>query len=159
MKKKLLVVVAASLLLAACNDTAKVDEVTPAVIEEQTETYVDHAHTSQNALDYAGTYKALYPCADCSGINMELVIDYDGNYTLDQTYLDTRDGDQTFSEKGRFTWNKAGQVITLEGTTGGPDDTIRYFVGENVLFPADKDGKFIETDTPFDYTLHKAFTE
>ena len=159
MKKKLLVVVAASLLLAACNDTTKVDEVTPAEIEAQSETYVDHAHNSQNSLDYAGTYTALYPCADCSGINMELVIDYDGNYDLKQTYTGTREGDQTFNEKGRFTWNKEGQVITLEGTTGGPDDTIRYFVGENVLFPADKDGKIIETDTPFDYSLRKTMTE
>lgn len=159
MKKKLLLVLGASLLLAACNDTPKEDVVTPAVVEENTEAVFEREHTSQNSLDWAGIYKGQLPCADCEGINVELMLEEDGTYYYQQTYLETRDGDQTFDEQGSFTWNKAGQVVTLEGTTGGPDGAVRYFVGENVLFPADKDGKIIEIESQFDYNLHKVLPE
>ena len=159
MKKKLVLVLGAALLLAACNDTKKEEVVTPAVIEQNTEAGFKDEHTSENSLDYAGVYKGQLPCADCSGINVELTLGYDGNYDYKMTYLDVKGKDETFDQQGRFTWNKAGQVVTLEGTTGGPDDEMSYFVGENILFPADKDGKIIEIETPFDYSLHKVLPE
>ena len=153
--KKLWIVLGAALLLAACNDK----EVTPATIDENTTIEFDKEHSAQSALDYAGVYKGQYPCADCSGIDVELTLEYNGGYDLKQTYLDVKGKDETFNESGRFTWNKAGQVVTLEGTDGGPDGTLRYFVGENILFPADKEGKRIENEGPFDYTLHKVLPE
>lgn len=159
MKKKLVLVLGAALLLAACNDTKKEEVVTPAVIEHNTEAEFKDEHTSENSLDYAGVYKGQLPCADCRGINVELTLGYDGNYDYKMTYLDVKGKDETFDQQGRFTWNKAGQVVTLEGTTGGPDDEMSYFVGENVLLPADKDGKIIEIETPFDYSLHKVLPE
>lgn len=182
MKKQLLFVFGAALLLAACNDTKKEDvvtapEVTPAevivaaeenvtpevvtpeVVEQNSETAFEQAHTAQNSLDWAGIYQGTLPCADCGGINVELTLSDNGNYLYQQTYLETRNGDQTFDEKGSFTWNNQGQVVTLEGTTGGPDGVVRYFVGENVLFPADKDGKIIEIQSQFDYNLHKVLPQ
>lgn len=153
--KKLWIVLGATLLLAACNDK----EVTPATIDENTTIEFDKEHSAQSALDYAGVYKGQYPCADCSGIDVELTLEYNGGYDLKQTYLDVKGKDETFNESGRFTWNKAGQVVTLEGTDGGPDGKLRYFVGENILFPADKEGKRIENEGPFDYTLHKVLPE
>lgn len=153
--KKLWIVLGATLLLAACNDK----EVTPATIDENSTVELDKEHSAQSALDYAGVYKGQYPCADCSGIDVELTLEYNGGYDLKQTYLDVKGKDETFNESGRFTWNKAGQVVTLEGTDGGPDGKLRYFVGENILFPADKDGKRIENEGPFDYTLHKVLPE
>ncbi|OYQ77574.1 hypothetical protein B9T19_09670 [Ignatzschineria sp. F8392] len=153
--KKLWIVLGAALLLTACNDK----EVTPATIDENTTIEFDKEHSAQNALDYAGVYKGQYPCADCSGIDVELTLEYNGGYDLKQTYLDVKGKDETFNESGRFTWNKAGQVVTLEGTDGGPDGALRYFVGENVLYPADKEGKRIENEGPFDYTLHKVLPE
>lgn len=153
--KKLWIVLGATLLLAACNDK----EVTPATIDENSTVELDKEHSAQSALDYAGVYKGQYPCADCSGIDVELTLEYNGGYDLKQTYLDVKGKDETFNESGRFTWNKAGQVVTLEGTDGGPDGKLRYFVGENILFPADKDGKRIEDEGPFDYTLHKVLPE
>lgn len=159
MKKKLLLVLGASLFLAACNDPKKDEVVTPAEVEQNTQTEFEQEHTAQNSLDWAGIYKGELPCADCSGINVELTLEDNGQYLYKQTYLDTRDGDQTFDEKGSFTWNNKGQVVTLEGTSGGPDGVIRYFVGENVLFPADKDGKIIKIESPFDYNLHKVLPE
>lgn len=153
--KKLWIVLGATLLLAACNDK----EVTPATIDENSTVEFDKEHSAQSALDYAGVYKGQYPCADCSGIDVELTLEYNGGYDLKQTYLDVKGKDETFNESGRFTWNKAGQVVTLEGTDGGPDGALRYFVGENVLFPADKEGKRIANEGPFDYTLHKVLPE
>lgn len=186
MKKKLLLVLGASLLLAACNDsadktaestpapapsenvapvestpaiTAPETAVTPEVIEQNSTEEFYKEHTAQNALDYAGVYKGQIPCADCSGIDVELTLDYNGNYDYKTTYLGTKNGDQTFDNQGRFTWNKAGQVVTLEGTSGGPDGEIRYFVGENVLRPANKNGKIINTDSPLNYSLEKVLPE
>lgn len=159
MKKKLVLVLGAALLLAACNDTKKEEVVTPEVIEQNTQAEFVDEHTSENSLDWAGIYKGQLPCADCSGINVELTLEDNGHYLYKQTYLETRDGDQTFDEEGSFTWNNAGQVVTLDGTEGGPDGAVRYFVGENVLFPADKDGKIIEIESQFDYNLHKVLPE
>lgn len=160
MKKKLVLVLGAAMLLAACNDDAnKTEVVTPAIVEQNSEAAMQGEHTSQNSLDYAGVYKGQLPCADCSGINVELTLEYDGSYDYKQTYLDVKGKDETSDQQGRFTWNKAGQVITLEGTTGGPFNEVRYFVGENVLLPADAEGKVMESDLPFDYSLHKVLPE
>lgn len=167
MKKKLLLVLGASLLLAACNDTPKEETVTPAVVEENsvaiveedTQSAFEKEHTAQNSLDWPGVYKGQLPCADCGGIDVELTLEDSGKYLYKQTYLESRNGDQTFDDEGSFTWNKEGQVVTLEGTSGGPDGAVRYFVGENVLFPADKDGKIIEIESQFDYNLHKVLPE
>lgn len=160
MKKRLVLVVGAVLLLAACGDDTKKEEViTPAVVEQNSEAAFKDEHTAQTSLDYAGVYRGQLPCADCSGIDVELTLEYNGGYDYKQTYLDVKGKDETFDQQGRFTWNKAGQVVTLEGVQGGPDDGVRYFVGENVLLPADKDGKIIQDDMPFDYSLHKVLPE
>lgn len=159
MKKKLLLVLGASLLLAACNDAKQESAVTPAEVEQTTQAAFEQEHSAKNSLDWSGIYVGSIPCADCSGIDVQLTLEDNGHYLYKQTYLETRDGDQTFDQEGRFTWNSKGQVVTLEGTSGGPDDEVRYFVGENVLFPANKDGKIIETGSQFDYTLHKVLPE
>lgn len=160
MKKRLVLVLGAALLLTACGEeAAKMDSVTPATIEQNSESEIDKEHAANVALDYAGDYKGQIPCADCSGIDVELTLSADNNYIYQMTYLDVKGKDETTTEKGRFTWNKAGQVVTLDGTTGGPDGAVRYFVGENVLFPADKDGKIIKNESQFDYSLHKVLPE
>ncbi|GGZ99183.1 hypothetical protein DC083_09215 [Ignatzschineria ureiclastica] len=157
MKKKLILALSATLLLAACGDD-KAKEITPAEVDANSVEFSSE-HTAQNSLDYAGVYKGQYPCADCSGIDVELTLDYNGNYDLKQTYLDVKGKNETFNESGRFTWNKEGQVVTLEGTDGGPDGQLRFFVGENILFPANKEGKRIENEGPFDYNLQKVLPE
>lgn len=52
-----------------------------------------------------GTFTGVLPCANCSGIDTELVLYIDSDsghrrYLLRQTYKATRDGDQTYWESG-----------------------------------------------------------
>jgi uncharacterized lipoprotein NlpE involved in copper resistance len=39
-------------------------------------------HNSRNALDWAGTYEGVLPCADCPGTKTRLTLNYDGSYRL-----------------------------------------------------------------------------
>lgn len=139
MKIRTLLSLSFILTLAACN---------PDKSESSAADEVGHhdGHNAENALSYAGVYREILPCADCPGIETTLELDYKGNYVLTQNY---QERDSAFVDQGRFTWNKQGSIITLEGTEG----PRRYFVGENILYPADENGKIIESDSGLDYTL------
>lgn len=107
------------------------------------------ADNSQNALDWAGTYKGVLPCADCPGINTAIRINNDGTYILETLYQDR--GDSVFVENGTFTWDASGSSITLsEG------EQQQYQVGENQLFALDMEGKRIEGALADHYRLKKA---
>lgn len=107
------------------------------------------ADNSQNALDWAGTYKGVLPCADCPGINTAIRINNDGTYVLETLYQDR--GDSVFVENGTFTWDASGSSITLsEG------EQQQYQVGENQLFALDMEGKRIEGALADHYRLKKA---
>lgn len=114
-------------------------------------------HTSQIALDWNGIYKGTLPCADCEGITTTIQIKEDLTFVSKQTYL----GKNTapLNLKGTFSWNKAGNTITLRAD----DNTKRsYFVGENTLFHLDNDGRKIIGDLAHKYVLQKqniSFTE
>ena len=40
---------------------------------KKTTTTTTLGDNSQNALDWAGTYKGILPCADCEGMKMQLI--------------------------------------------------------------------------------------
>ena len=86
----------------------------------------DPTHNARNALDWAGAYRGVLPCADCQGIETVVVLAGDGTFRSQAKYLGK--GDQLFSEEGRFAWNDAGDTVTLAGA-----EPSRYFVGENRL--------------------------
>ena len=95
MKKSIIAISLASLVLAACSKTEnkKVEEQTPATTEAVSEaTEADTAHTTENALDWNGTYKGILPCADCEGIKTELELNSDKTYEIKETYLGKGDG-------------------------------------------------------------------
>ena len=94
----------------------------------------DPAHNSRNALDWAGTYEGVTPCADCPGIRMRLSLQDDGRFALSTQYLDRQVAPQTVV--GPFTWNVAGDTVTLEGDGGGR----QFRVGEGRLLLLDRDG-------------------
>ncbi|MDR2858181.1 MAG: META domain-containing protein [Novosphingobium sp.] len=95
----------------------------------------DMAHTSQNALDWAGVYRGVIPCADCEGIETVVVLRPEGRFTALSRYLGKGDG-EVFSREGRFTWNAAGSAVSLEGDA-------QYFVGEGRLTRLAADGSRI----------------
>lgn len=94
----------------------------------------DPAHNSRNALDWVGTYEGVTPCADCPGIRMRLTLQRDGRFELGTQYLDRQAAPKTV--RGSFSWNAAGNTITLEGAGGGQ----QFRVGEGRLLQIDRDG-------------------
>jgi uncharacterized lipoprotein NlpE involved in copper resistance len=95
----------------------------------------DPAHNSRNALDWAGTYQGVLPCADCPGIRTRLVLQADGRFELSTQYIDRQPAPQV--RTGRFTWNDAGSTITLQVPgERGP----QFRVGEGRLLQLYADG-------------------
>lgn len=102
----------------------------------------DPAHSSRNALDWAGTYEGVTPCADCPGIRMRLTLGGDGRFVLATQYLGRQAAPQTV--QGTFTWNTAGNTVTLEGAGEGR----QFRVGEGRLLQLDRDGTAPPWDAP-----------
>ncbi|MBS9424989.1 envelope stress response activation lipoprotein NlpE [Photorhabdus caribbeanensis] len=102
--------------------------------------------TSSQPVDQ--TFHGTLPCADCSGIDTTLLLDNDGTYILEQTYLGARDGDQSFFESGL--WAKDGEKIRLTKS----DDQKSYYLpkGENLVM-LDIEGNKIESS--FNYELQR----
>lgn len=108
------------------------------------------SHTSQNSLDYWGIYKGILPCADCEGIELIIELNSDFSYSKKTTYLGKGD-DKPIESSGIYSWNEAGNTITL----AGEESPNQYFVGENVLFHLDLDGNRITGDLAEKYKLNK----
>jgi uncharacterized lipoprotein NlpE involved in copper resistance len=139
MKNKLILIVCVSLFFFNCKKEVKQEEIktdTIAKVVVETPTTSDN---SQNSLDWQGTYKGVTPCADCEGIETELVLNQDLTYTIKTKYLGKGDG-KVFEEKGNFVWDKTGGNIRLQAGKGGPS---QYKVGENQLIQLDMEGKQI----------------
>jgi copper homeostasis protein (lipoprotein) len=95
-------------------------------------------HTSQIALDWAGTYEGVLPCADCEGIQTWLTIREDLTYEIETQHLGR--SEEVFSRRGTFSWDEQGRTITLQGIDPALE-TNHYLVGEDRLFKVDEDGK------------------
>ena len=91
-------------------------------------------HSSQTALDWAGTCVGTLPCADCPGVRETLVLHKDQTYALSTHYVD-RPG-SAFSRSNSFTWVN-GQTIRLEGM----QQPMYFRVGENQLIQLGMDGQ------------------
>ncbi|HMN76371.1 MAG TPA: copper resistance protein NlpE N-terminal domain-containing protein [Burkholderiaceae bacterium] len=87
----------------------------------------DPAHSSRNALDWAGTYEGVMPCADCPGIKTRLTLRQDGSYEVTSEYIDRKAA--TRVERGKFVWLPGGNAVQLEGEARGQ----RFAVGEGRL--------------------------
>ena len=75
MKKIILLSMLAGITLTAC--TKKTETTTEdVVVNKDTLTEHNHQdeHNAQNSLDWAGTYEATLPCADCPGIKTTVVL-------------------------------------------------------------------------------------
>lgn len=110
-------------------------------------------HNSSNTLDWQGTYKTTMPDANYSGTITEITLDTAQTYIIKKMYLDK--GTQPVKgteEKGNFTWNKAGNTITLLGIK---NQASEFFVGENRLWELDRKGNRITGNDADKYILNK----
>jgi copper homeostasis protein (lipoprotein) len=145
MKKSLLSLAIIALTLTSCkNDSEKQEETIPM---DSTTVQVDH-HNAKTSLDYIGTYKGNLPCADCEAIETTILLSED-SYVKETVYKGK--SKEVFKETGKYTWNEDGNTITFLNSAV----TNQYFVGENVLFHLDADGKRIEGDLASKYQLSK----
>ena len=63
--KKIIILACSCFLLAACGNSAKTNKSTSA---DSTATQTVDIHNAETSLDYEGTYKGVFPAADCPGI-------------------------------------------------------------------------------------------
>ncbi|MDR1173143.1 MAG: copper resistance protein NlpE [Bacteroidales bacterium] len=94
---------------------------------------------TSNPTSFHGTYLGILPCADCSGIETEIVLHKDNTYVKKTRYLGKGD-DQKMEETGTYKWNKSENEIILNGITDEPN---KYFVEEGAIVQADMDGERI----------------
>lgn len=153
MKLKLLMTIAITgFFIFSCNNKNEektVNNVDTEAIEDET---ID-MHTSEIALDWAGAYEGILPCADCEGIQTELVLNDDLTYSLNTQYL----GQETItadSLSGNFKWDTSGSIIQLEGIQEG--ERSPYFkVEENRIRQLDIEGLEITGVLSDSYILTK----
>jgi heat shock protein HslJ len=111
------------------------------------------SHNSVNILDWKGTYRNTIPDVNYSGTVTEITLDTAQKYIIKKTYLDKGVQPAKGTEKsGNFSWNKAGNTITLLGVTNQPN---QFFVGENRLWELDKKGNKITGHDADKYILNK----
>lgn len=145
--KKLAIILLAVAAVAGCKNRNKTTE----TVETVTEVVVPaDMHNAQNSLDYEGTYKGTLPCADCSGIEMTITIDKDGNFTRTMKYLGKGDNNE-FKDSGKYKWDSTGTIIEFQDEK----DPDMYLVGENRLVALDKDGNVIAGELADYYILPK----
>jgi copper homeostasis protein (lipoprotein) len=106
-------------------------------------------HTSRNALDWAGTYQALLPCADCEGILATLTLAENGSYELKRLYVGS--DSSLFDSRGLFSWSDDGRRIQLDI---GDAPSI-YVVQENRLQQLDMEGAPVSGALAERYFLYK----
>jgi uncharacterized lipoprotein NlpE involved in copper resistance len=152
MKNKIMLLFCASLFFFGCKKEmnkkeVKTDSITTPIAGET----APEAHNSQNSLDWTGTYKGITPCAGCEGIKTEIILNNDMTFIFRTQYLGKGDS-KVFEEKGTFSWNKTGSIISLEDLKGKPN---QYKVGENTLSQLDMEGKVITGVLADKYVLHK----
>ncbi|MFA7681162.1 MAG: copper resistance protein NlpE [Pigmentiphaga sp.] len=142
MKKALgiLLVMSAAVMVAACNKPTT---------QAETSSAVPDGHTSRNALDWAGVYEGVVPCADCPGIEHRLTLEQSGGYQLETRYLERSPAPQIV--QGSFTWNEAGSTIRLDQA----GSRLRFQVGENRLWMLNQAGERISGPLAEHYILNK----
>lgn len=106
--------------------------------------------SAETALDWAGEYKGVFPCADCEGIETELELKADKTYELTEEYLGKGKTNE-FKVKGSFSFDADNPSIISLDQAG---ENRKFFVGENFVEARDiNSGKVI--DSKLNYKLQK----
>lgn len=137
MNKTLIAISLSSIALVACTkpapeatkNTANTEKVSTSTSTEPTSSSPTPAeHNAQNNLNWAGEYKGLLPCADCSGIKTELELKPDQSYELTEEYQGKGDGKETKTQ-GKFTFDASTNIVTLDERA----EKRKFFVGDNFI--------------------------
>ncbi|MCU8044138.1 MULTISPECIES: copper resistance protein NlpE [unclassified Shewanella] len=147
MKKSLCYIALLALFTTACSEAPK-EETAVNTAQAQTEAAksVPVGDTSQNSLDWAGSYEGVLPCASCEGMQTLITLQADNSFVQETVYLGK--DEKILKLMGKVIWDELGQKITLE-------DGTQYLVGENQLIMLDTEGKRITGELAANYVLKK----
>ena len=151
MKKIIFILSLTTLALSACTkpntDTHQTNKAPETTASQPAMPIGD---TAETALDWAGEYTGIFPCADCEGIETELELKVDKTYELTEEYLGKGKGNE-FKVKGTFSFDQDNpSVISLDKA----GENRKFFVGENFVEAREMDtGKAI--DSKLNYKLQK----
>lgn len=138
----ILILLILSIGIISCKSTQKAPK-----FEVQTK-----GDNSMNSLDWDGTYQGILPCADCEGIQTQILLNKDLSYLLETKYVGK--DEKIFQTRGIFKWDKSGRKITLDNS-----ENQMCQVGENKLFQLDKNGNIITGELASNYILEKETIE
>lgn len=102
-------------------------------------------HTSQNSLDWNGTYTGQIKGLENENFSISLSLEVDGVY-----FIELNDGQRTIVKRNKFNWSSDGRVIELYDVN---EILNKFFVGENYLIQLDAKGQKPENFS--DYQLNK----
>lgn len=148
-------------LMVSCNEqpsNTPIEEITidtvavaqPEAVPDTSVVSTAVADNSFNALDWAGNYGGVLPCADCEGIQTVITLSKNLTYEISTQYLGK--SDRKYIQKGTFEWNAAGNSITLIDVQKAP---AKYLVGEEHLIKLDALGNRISGKLADKYVLKK----
>ena len=146
--KKIIILACSCFLLAACGNSAKTNKSTSA---DSKATQTVDIHNAETSLDYEGTYKGVFPAADCPGIKTVLTIHADSTYQLTQDYLERKDGHDEASGVLRVL---DGKVLVLERPSSGEQTYYKVKDDQHVVM-TDSLGNEPEGETAKLYVLTK----
>lgn len=147
MNKSLCCIALLALFTTACSEAPKEETaVDTAQVQTDAATTVPVGDTSQNSLDWAGSYEGVLPCASCEGIQTLITLQADNRFVQETVYLGK--DEKILKLTGKAAWDEKGQKITLE-------DGTQYLVGENQLIMLDTEGQRITGDLAANYVLKK----
>ncbi|WP_413997842.1 copper resistance protein NlpE [Flavobacterium sp. W1B] len=150
MKYRIVLLFCSSLFFLSCKNGTNKNDIEVVATKASDANAVDE-HNSQNSLDWSGTYSGVVPCADCEGIETEIILNKDMTFIRRTKYLGK--GDQKVAEEiGSFVWDKTGSIVSLKGIDEAPG---QYKVGENKLMQLDMEGKVITGSLADNYILKK----
>ena len=138
----------ATVSLTACNQTQKSDQHigTDSITPETS--IMDTVHTSQNSLDWAGSYEATIPCADCEGIKTNITLKKDNTFAITSEYINKN---TKIEDAGKIMWHDNGSVVHLTGK----ETNMKLKVGENRLIGLDQEGHEIDGPNAHLYVYNK----
>ena len=100
---------------------------------------------------FAGSFSGTLPCADCPGIDEQLVLGADGSFTLSDTYRE-RPG-SAFETRGSWSLEPGGQRLRLDPGSKDAQDRLFAIEDDDTLVSLGADGE--PTGMPGDPRLRR----
>ncbi len=115
-----------------------------------------HSERSDSSGKLTGRYIGTFPCADCSGLRVDLTLKPDSGYILRRTYIASPNGDTTFVRKGIWATRKRnrynpGAILCVLNPGDPTRSQLFRVIPPDTLLQLDREGRKI--NSPFNASL------